>query len=152
VRELRDPVQLAKSWYMFFFQIPWLPEQVLRMDDFGILARAIRDEPRRPGAVTQEDVARYREAWARPGALTAMIGWYRAMLRPSTHVEMRAIDAPILVLWGEADIHLGPALAPPPPKLVPNAHLVMIPGASHWVHHDAPERVNDELVAFLRGP
>jgi pimeloyl-ACP methyl ester carboxylesterase len=149
VRGLRDPVQLAKSWYMFFFQIPWLPEQVLRMDDFGILARSIRDEPRRPGAVTQEDVARYREAWAHQGALTAMIGWYRAMFRPSTHVGIRPIDAPVLVLWGEGDIHLGPALAAPPRDLVPNARLVMIPEASHWVQHDAPEQVNEELVAFL---
>lgn len=146
---LRDPVQLARSWYMFFFQFPWLPEQVLRMDDFGILARSIRDEPKRPGAVTPEDVARYREAWARPGALTAMIAWYRALFHPSTHVGMRAIDAPVLVLWGEADIHLGPALAAPLPALVPNARVVMIPQASHWVQHDAAERVNEELVAFL---
>jgi pimeloyl-ACP methyl ester carboxylesterase len=151
LRGLRDPAQLVKSWYMFLFQLPWLPEEVLRMDDFGMLARSLRDEPTRPGAVTAEDIARYREAWSRPGALTGMLAWYRAMFLPSARVEMRAIDAPALVLWGDADPHLGSALATPAPELVPNARVVMIPGASHWVHLDAPERVNAKLIDFLRG-
>jgi pimeloyl-ACP methyl ester carboxylesterase len=146
---LRDPVQLAKSWYMFFFQLPWLPEEVIRMDDFGWFTRAMRDEPTRAGAVTEEDLRRYREAWSRPDAIRGMVAWYRAMFAVAP-VEMRTIEAPVLVLWGDADPHLGAALATPSPKLVPHAHVVMIPGASHWVQHDAPERVNEELIGFLR--
>ena len=150
LRGLRSPEQLAKSWYMFVFQLPWLPEWMLRRDDFGLLARTIRDEPTRAGAVTDDDVARYREAWSRPGALTAMIAWYRAMFLPGSRVAMRPIEGPVLSIWGDADPHLGPALATPSRKLVPGAHVEMIPGASHWVQHDAPERVNEALVAFLR--
>ena len=150
LRGLLDPVQLAKSWYMFLFQLPWLPEQVLAMDDFGIMVRSMRDEPTRPGAVTEDDIARYREAWSRPGALTGMLAWYRAMFLPSARVEMRVIDAPTLVLWGDADPHLGSDLATPPPELVPAGRVVMIPGASHWVQHDAAEQVNAEVIAFLR--
>jgi pimeloyl-ACP methyl ester carboxylesterase len=147
---LRNPVQLAKSWYMFFFQLPWLPEEVLRMDDFGLFTRAMRDEPTRAGAVTKEDLDRYLEAWNRPGALRGMVAWYRAMFLPSARVEMRTVEAPVLALWGDADPHLGAGLATPSSQLVPRARVVMIPGASHWVQHDAPERVNEELIGFLR--
>src|SRR6202043_916057 len=115
-----------------------------------MLARAMRDEPTRPGAVTADDIALYREAWSRPGALTGMLAWYRAMFLPRVRVEMRIIDAPVLVLWGDADPHLGTALAAPAPALVPHARVAMIRGASHWVQHDAPERVNEETIAFLK--
>jgi pimeloyl-ACP methyl ester carboxylesterase len=146
---LRRPSQLAKSWYVFFFQLPWLPEWWLARDGYATLVRAIRDEPTRPGAVTEDDVARYREAWSQPGALTATVRWYRAMFRPGTAVPMRRVDAPTLVLWGEADPHLGAELAAPKPELVPSAQVVRLPGASHWVQHDEPTRVNDALVAWL---
>jgi pimeloyl-ACP methyl ester carboxylesterase len=148
---MRSPVQLAKSWYVFFFQLPWLPEEVLQMDGYAMLVRAIRDEPTRPGAVTGEDVARYRKAWSQPGALTAEVNWYRAMFRSGTAVPTRRIETATLVVWGEADPHLGSELATPNAELVPNAHVVRIPGASHWVQHDAPERVNEALLDWLAG-
>jgi pimeloyl-ACP methyl ester carboxylesterase len=148
---MRRPAQLAKSWYIFLFQVPWLPEQALARRGYATLVRAIRDEPTRPGAVTNEDVAAYRSAWSQPGALTAMLNWYRAMLRPGSAAPLRRIDAPTLVLWGEADPHLGVDLATPKPELVPNARIVRLAGASHWVQHDEPERVNDALVEWLRG-
>jgi pimeloyl-ACP methyl ester carboxylesterase len=147
---MRDPVQLAKSWYVFALQVPWFPEQILRMDDYGVLTRAIRDEPTNRAAVTPEDLALYREAWSRPGALEAMLSWYRALFRPGALVPVRPIEAPALVLWGEAaDPHLGPGLATPSASFVPDARVVMLPGASHWVQHDEAERVNAELVRFL---
>jgi pimeloyl-ACP methyl ester carboxylesterase len=150
LQSLREPAQLAKLWYMFFFQIPWLPEEVLAMDDYGILARSIRDEPTRPNAVLPAELARYREAWSQPGALTATVNWYRGMFRPGTNVEMKPVDAPTLVLWGTADPHLPATLATPTPRWVPNARVTWIEGASHWVQVDAPDKVNAELLAFLR--
>jgi pimeloyl-ACP methyl ester carboxylesterase len=150
LKGLRRPAQLAKSWYMLVFQLPLLPEWMLRRGQFATLVRAMRDEPTRDGAVTEDDVARYREAWGRPGALTGMLAWYRAMFRRSLQPKMRRIDAPVLVLWGEADPHLDSRLAVPDPALVPRARVERIPGASHWVQTDAPELVNAALVAFLR--
>jgi pimeloyl-ACP methyl ester carboxylesterase len=151
LRGLRRPKQLAKSWYMFLFQLPWIPEWRLTRGNYAMLARAMKDEPTRPGAVTDEDIARYREAWSRPGAIRGMLAWYRAMFLPSGRGPMPRIDAPTLVLWGDADPHIGSELATPQPELVPNARVTMLPGASHWVMQDAPERVNEELVAFLKG-
>jgi pimeloyl-ACP methyl ester carboxylesterase len=150
LKGLANPVQLAGSWYMFFFQLPALPERRLARDDYAILARAMQGEPR-PGLVTDADLAVYREGWSRPGALTSMVHWYRAMFLPSARGPMRPIEAPALVLWGDADPHLGASLARPRADLVPNARVVMIHGASHWVQIDAAERVNAELVAHLRG-
>ena len=150
IEALKNPVQLAKSYYMFLFQLPWLPEQILGADRFSMLVRALRDEPTREGAVTEADLALYREAWSQPGALTTMIHWYRAMIRPHAAVRMAPIEVETLVLWGEGDIHLEPSLAAPPSEMVPHARVDMIPGASHWVQLDAAEQVNAALIAFLR--
>jgi pimeloyl-ACP methyl ester carboxylesterase len=135
---------------MFLFQIPRLPEQTLLSDRFGVLARALRDEPTQRGVVTEADLARYREAWSQPGALTAMLNWYRAMVRPHAAVRITTIAAPTLVLWGDEDPHLSLTLAPPPEELVPNARVRILPGASHWVQHDAAREVNAALCDFLR--
>ncbi|HZU82767.1 MAG TPA: alpha/beta hydrolase [Polyangiaceae bacterium] len=150
VRNLTQPSQLARSWYIFAFQLPVLPEAALRRHDFDLLVRAVRDGPVRAGAVSESDVARYREAWSQPGALTAMVNWYRAMFRPNTAVALKATQAPTLVLWGTADPYLGASLAQPNAALVPNARVELLEGASHWVQHDEPARVNRSLVDFLR--
>lgn len=142
LRALRTPAQLAKSWYMFMFQVPWLPEALLTLDNYRMLVTALPDDPN-----ARE---RYAEAYRRPGALTSMVNWYRGLTRPRSAVELRKIEAPVLVLWGKDDPFLGVELATPPANLVPNAKTIIIPEATHWVHTDAPALVNEELVSFLR--
>lgn len=152
-RELkRSAVQRKKSSYILFFQLPWLPEKKIRGNDFALLSKMLRRDPVRLGAFTDEDVARYREALARPGALTAALNWYRAALRhpPRLPRERRTIDVPTLVVWGEKDRYLGPALAEGLERWVPDVTVERIPDASHWVQADAPERVNELLVRFFR--
>lgn len=144
-----NPIQLIRSWYMFFFQLPSLPEAVAELDGYKFLLKPLREEPTNPHAFEAADIARYVEAYARPGAVTAMINWYRAMFRTKA-VEMRPTNVDALVLWGEGDPHLGRDLATPTKELVPNARVVFIPDASHWLMHDEPERVNAELIAFFR--
>jgi pimeloyl-ACP methyl ester carboxylesterase len=81
-----------------------------------------------------------------------MIDYYRAALRQSPRKaleRMSPIDAPVLVIWGERDRHLGSELARPDPKWVPNVRVQRLPEATHWVQHDAPERVNELLTEFL---
>lgn len=145
-----SPIQWIRSWYIFFFQLPALPEAVSELDRYAFLLKPLREEPTRPGAFTREDLALYVAAYARPGALTAMINWYRAILRGKTP-KVRRTEVPVLVLWGENDPHLDREIATPSEELVPNARVVFVPGATHWVQHDAPERVNEELVAFFGG-
>jgi pimeloyl-ACP methyl ester carboxylesterase len=146
---MQKPVQLVRSWYMFFFQLPWVPEEIAQLDGYELLLTPLREEPTHPEAFGRDDLARYAEAYAQPGALTAMINWYRAVFR-GKRVDTRRTEVPALVVWGEKDRHLGREIATPSPDLVPNARVVFVPEATHWVQHDAPGLVNDELIAFFR--
>lgn len=146
--------QIAKSWYMFFFQLPWLPEQAVRVDDW----RAFRygfEHDARAGAFTPEDIDRYREAWSQPGAITATMNYYRASMRRPPgrgRHELTPISAPTLVIWGERDRYLSSSLAEPDRTDVPGLErVVRIPEASHWVQHDEPDRVSELLIAHFKG-
>jgi pimeloyl-ACP methyl ester carboxylesterase len=144
--------QLRKSWYMFFFQIPRLPEHLIAREDYSFAKRSLRADSK--DAFTDEDLERYVEAWSQPGALTGMINYYRAALRRSpgkTLGLMKPIEAPTLVIWGMLDRHIGSELAEPPHEWVPNVRVERIADATHWVQHDAPERVNELLLGFFDG-
>jgi pimeloyl-ACP methyl ester carboxylesterase/2-polyprenyl-6-methoxyphenol hydroxylase-like FAD-dependent oxidoreductase len=153
LRAFRTWRQLRKSWYMFFFALPWLPEAVFRAGDFAGLRRALRDDTARRGAFGEGDIERFVEALKQPGALTAGLNYYRAMgqaMLRSAVPEWRRVEAPTLIIWGERDQFLGRELAEPDPALVPNARVERLPDASHWVQSDCPARVNELLVEFLR--
>jgi pimeloyl-ACP methyl ester carboxylesterase len=144
--------QLRKSWYMFFFQIPGLPEKMFSRDDFSFAKRSLRADS--PGSFSDADLERYVQAWSQPGALTGMINYYRAALRRSPRAALEQlvpIQTETLVIWGMRDQHLGSELAEPLPKWVPNVRVERLPEATHWVQHDAPERVNELLLEFFRG-
>jgi epoxide hydrolase 4 len=81
VAALARTTQALRSWYAGFFQLPWLPERLLAAADFWLLARALRDGTARRGAFDDAEIARHRATWRRPGALTAMVQFYRAALR-----------------------------------------------------------------------
>jgi pimeloyl-ACP methyl ester carboxylesterase len=107
-----------------------------------------------PGTFSEEDVSRYRAAWAQPGAAKAMVDWYRAYKRRTegSLAELwRVIHCPTLVLWGERERCTGPELAVPHPYWVPNARVEILPGLTHWLQHEDPRRVNALLVEFLGG-
>jgi pimeloyl-ACP methyl ester carboxylesterase len=151
---LRTLRQLMKSWYIFFFQLPWLPEALCRAGGYRALSEAFRRDPVHPGLFTEADLALYRTAWAQPGALTAMIHYYRAFLRGAKEgigLTRRRLEQPVLVLWGEQDRYLGKELADPPAALVPNVRVVRYPDSSHWVQHEKADAVNAELIRFLGG-
>ncbi len=151
---LRTFRQLRKSWYMFAFQIPRLPERLIARNGFSLGKRSLRAGAQE-GTFTDQDLERYIDAWSRPGALTAMINYYRAALRRSPRSalrRLRPILAPTLVIWGERDIYLGSELAEPDSRWVPDARVCRIPDATHWVQHDAAEEVNELLIEFLREP
>lgn len=153
LRGLRTWRQLLKSWYMFFFQLPGLPEAAIRAGNYASLRRLFQVDPRRPGAFTPADIERYVAAAAQPGALTAAVNYYRALFRRAPGAArsmMRRIDAPVLVIWGEQDRYLGRELAAPDPEWVPHARVERLPHASHWVQADDPERVNQLLIDFLK--
>jgi epoxide hydrolase 4 len=150
LRALRRPgPQLAKSWYMFFFQLPWLPERAVRAGDWRGFRYGFEHDAR-PGAFTSEDIERYREAWSQPGAATATINYYRASMRRPGAARRGAlgpVTAPTLVIWGERDRYLSAELAEPSRADVPGlTRVVRMPEASHWVQHDEPDRVSELLI------
>ena len=120
-------------------------------DHWQFFRNFLRDA--RPGAYTPQEIERYVEAWSQPGAATAMINYYRSSVRQSpkrAEAQLRPIPAPTLVIWGQRDRYLGPELAEPDRDDVPNLDRVeRLPDASHWVHHDEPERVTQLLIDFF---
>jgi pimeloyl-ACP methyl ester carboxylesterase len=147
-----DPRQLLRSWYVFFFQLPWLPERALRARRWEALRRGPEHDAR-PGAFSAEDVERYVEAWSQPGAITAMVNYYRAALRQTpwrAEAGMRPVQARTLVIWGQRDRHLRHQLAEPRRADVPHLdRVVRLPDASHWVQNDEPEQVSRLLAEFF---
>jgi pimeloyl-ACP methyl ester carboxylesterase len=149
-KQLPHPGQLRRSWYFFYFALPGLPERHIRAGRFRFFRNFLRDAS---PAYTSDEMDRYVEAWSQPGAVTAMLNYYRNSVRTppkKAKAAIRPISAPTLVIWGERDRYLGPKLAEPDRDDVPNLDRVeRLPDASHWVHHDEPERVNQLLIDFF---
>jgi pimeloyl-ACP methyl ester carboxylesterase len=145
--------QLRRSWYMFAFQIPKLPELWLRRRRARAIAVAILaiavDKTRFPAEVL--DV--HRRQALEPGALKAMINYYRAnrgILRRSTDRTpgrrmTQPIDVRTLLIWGEADTALGKELTDGTDRFVTDLTLCCLPDVSHWVQQEAPDLVNEAI-------
>ncbi len=143
------PSQVYKSWYVFFFQVPRLPERLFGAADWRGL-RWFIDTSNRPHTFSEAVLARYREAWNRPGAFTGMLNWYRALLQadvpdPSSPI----VDLPMLLLWGTQDPYLHAEMAPRSIEYCTAGRLELLEDATHWLQHEIPDRVNELLLAFL---
>jgi pimeloyl-ACP methyl ester carboxylesterase len=152
--ELRRPRQFLKSWYILFFQLPWLPERILlarRAKAVGeMFTRMAVDRSRFPDEVI--DV--YRQAALRPGAMRSMLNYYRAAvrsIRASSSEELASIDTPTLLIWGLEDVALSKATTDGTGDYVSDLTMRFLPDVSHWVQQEAPETVNAMLLAWLVG-
>lgn len=145
----KSSAQRKRSSYMFFYQLPWLPERLLRKNDYKYLAKALKVTSR-PGTFTDEDIRMYKEAWAQPGALTTMLNWYRMILRarPSRPPSSR-VTVPTLMIWGTKDRFLGEEMAQPSIDRCDQGRLARIEEATHWVQHEEPDRVNALIADFF---
>lgn len=147
---ITHPAQLLRSWYMFFYQLPWLPEATLRcwLPYLCSFERVLGPERFSP-----EDLAQYKTAWALPGVVPAMLNYYRAGFADTvatTLARIRPVHVPTLVIWGERDRYLRKQLAEPSRHDVPGLERVeCLPSASHWVHQHEPERVSQLLIDFF---
>jgi pimeloyl-ACP methyl ester carboxylesterase len=141
--------QTQRSWYIFFFQIPWLPEALFSAFDFRMGRHALAGSSR-PGTFTVEDLAQYRAAWSQPGAPTAMINWYRAAMRYPIPFADRTVRVPTRILWGERDKFLMSEMARDSLRYCTNAELISFPDASHWLQHEEPAKVSQLLAEFFQ--
>jgi len=111
---IMNPAQLRRSWYLLFFQLPWLPERFLRRRDWALLGRVLRDTSPR-GVFSDHDLEQYKKSWGTKDALTAMLNWYRAaLLRPSKFAldsKASRVKVPALLIWGKKDQFVDEAMA-----------------------------------------
>lgn len=151
VRALYMP-QLLRSWYIAFFQLPWLPEQFLSDGDFRRLASSINRGLHEK--LSPETVAAFRDAWRQPMALQSMIGWYRALWHNKHDLDSveYQVKVPALLIWGDNDFALTTQVAEWSRDYIRNLQLRYIPGGSHWIQQDRPAEVTRYLLDFLAKP
>lgn len=156
LRSLFRSSQIFRSWYMLFFQLPWFPEWLLSRGHAWLVGEAVRRSSTDPENFSRDLLQVFRDNAAQPGALTAMLNWYRALLRGGARRAVRqgfpVIDTPTLMIWGEDDIALSKATTIETQRYAANLTLRYLPGISHWVQQDAAEAVNAMLTEFLGTP
>ena len=150
-REIRKWRQLKKSWYIFFFQLPWLPEAFLGRKGGDAVGDLIANTSCNPQRFGPEERRIYSDASRRPGARKAMVNYYRALLRHDDTVDPGdfTVDVPTLMVWGEEDVAIDIHCTHGTQAWVPNLTLKRLPGVSHWVQQDAPDQVNAILDEWL---
>jgi pimeloyl-ACP methyl ester carboxylesterase len=148
--------QFLSSWYMFFFQIPKLPEWWASANDFARIDKMYRETTVRPDAFSAEDIAVYKEALRQPGALTATVNYYRANVFKSFFrggvetPDEGLIKVPTLFIYGEQDIAVLPSTVRKLERFIDAPYRELrIPDSGHWVQNEAVAEVNEALLEFL---
>jgi pimeloyl-ACP methyl ester carboxylesterase len=148
--------QFLSSWYMFFFQLPKLPEWWASANDFARIDKMYRETTVRPGAFSAEDIAVYKEALRQPGALTATVNYYRANVFKSFYrggvetPDEGPIKVPTLFIYGEKDIAVLPSTVRKLERFIDAPYRELrIPDSGHWVQNEAVAEVNAALLEFL---
>ena len=148
--------QIKKSWYMFMFQLPFLPERFLTRGGGRGIPKMFRAMAVDRTNFSDEELAPFVEAACKPGAAKAMIGWYRAairqgLFRPGPSESTPKIEVPTLLLWAMDDKALGyDDLVPGTERWVPGLRIETIPHCGHFVQQEQPDAVNQRLIPFLR--
>jgi pimeloyl-ACP methyl ester carboxylesterase len=145
--------QFLAIWYMFFFQIPGLPEWLLSRNDFALPANGLKTSTAQKGVFIDADIAEYKKSWREDRALSSALNYYRANILQRLFGGERAdenIKVPTLFIYGEKDA----VILPETVKGIGNAidapfSEIRIPDAGHWVQQEAAEIVNDSLREFL---
>lgn len=149
--------QLLKSWYMFFFQLPKIPEWWISRGNFAALGKMFRATSR-PGTFSDADLAILKTALREPGALNASINYYRAnlgsLLRRRSSATGDAVDerirVPTLFIYGERDFAIVPATVRGIGAVIDAPYRELrIAKSNHWVQQECPDEVNAALLSFL---
>ena len=147
--------QVLKSWYIFFFQMCGFSEWLLSRRDYDGLLHMLKASAQ-PGTFNADNLEQYRNAYRQPGALTAMLNWYRAAFHAGirrtknpAEITPERINVPTLILWGVKDVALSHEMAQPSADLCVQSELVFFDRATHWVQHDEAEAVTHKMVNFF---
>ena len=145
----RNPSQILQSWYALFFQFPRLPERTLSVKNFAAMRRSLTASSA-PGTFSDDDLDRYTAEWARPGALTAMLDYYRA-LRHKPRRRPARVRPRTLVIWGGKDRFLSRAAFDASLEMCDDGTGLWVDEATHWVHLEQSARVADATLRCFRG-
>jgi pimeloyl-ACP methyl ester carboxylesterase len=146
---LRTPQQLMRSWYIFFFQIPVLPELLIQASDYQAISTALTAMANDQSTFSPEDIEAYKNAAAKRGALTAMLNYYRNGFDNMLRQEWTLVTVPTLMIWGEGDKALVKELTYGTQEFVRDLQIRYLPNVSHWVQQEQPELVNQYMREFL---
>jgi pimeloyl-ACP methyl ester carboxylesterase len=147
---LRTPQQLLRSSYMFFFQLPFIPELLLQSSDYQAIETALTGMAVNKSTFTKEDLQAYKDAAAKPGAMTAMLNYYRNIFQQGMlSGDWGILEVPTLMIWGENDTALGKELTYGTQAYVRNFQIKYIPNCSHWVQQEQSGLVNKYMREFL---
>lgn len=154
LRELRSAKQLRKSWYILAFQLPWLPEYLLRHNHASAIATMLYSSAVQKDAFPPDALEQYRAAMSKPGALTSSLNYYRSLLRRPTRASITTtpgtiIAKPTLLIWGEQDIALDVALTQGLERWITHLCICRISDSGHWVQQEKPALVNSLIMNFL---
>ncbi len=148
--------QTLASWYMFFFQLPLLPEMLFRVGNYGFMAWQLKRSTVKPGVFTDKEIARYINTWKQPGAPTAMINYYRANFARrfiAKPVMPKKINVPTLFIYGEKDLAVMPATVKGVGDIIAAEYREhRIPNSGHWVQQEAADEVTNVIRDFLASP
>lgn len=129
----RDPEAQARYWYQHLHRLP-LAEQLLdgKRDAVAAYLTHIWTDWSGDDRPPEEELV---DAYARPGAFTASIAWYRA----NAYVELPPLETPTIVLWGDRDPLFPIAWAEATGDSFTAFELRRLPGVGHFSPLEAPE-------------
>lgn len=151
--------QIQQSKYMADFRENGMAEKLSENNFEWLWDWTFADHEKR-GLITAEEKAKYIEAWGQPGAITSMLNYYRASpLMPRQkggenkplplNPDHFKVTVPTLVIWGQKDHALVSDNLNNMRDFVPDLKLITLENVTHWVTHEAPELVSNEILEFI---
>ncbi|WP_342378423.1 alpha/beta fold hydrolase [Myxococcus stipitatus] len=159
LRRIWKPAQLRRSWYMFFFQLPWLPERLLSAHGGQRVPWLIRRGMAPGTQVSDERLSPYAANLSHPAAARAAVEYYRQSMRDllnPAHArrmlwEYPRIRAPFRLVWAEEDPALGVELTTDlEPWFEEAPDVSYLPGVGHFAPLEAPEQVATRIVEHVK--
>lgn len=138
--------QVRKSWYMFLFQLPWIPEALFRKNNFELMRSSVQGTALK-GTFSDAQMQEYIEYWDKPGVLTSIINWYRAAFREQPKPRLASVPVPVTIIWGRKDSFLDEELAEMSREYADKLeNLHYLDEATHWLAHEKPDEVNQLIL------
>lgn len=154
------PRQALRSWYMWFFQLPDVPERALRWRNFAFIdfLWGLWSPEWDYSDARINDV---KETFRAEGTVENALQYYRDTMRPSVREiagdrpsieDVPPVRTPTLVIYGDRDGCIGPELFEHADEIIEECRVVRVPGAGHFVHQERADAMGEEIVEFVRVP